>query len=42
MISGFQREVYEIYDIPGYCVAYGGNSFPTFLGQLIGPIFKGK
>jgi hypothetical protein len=33
VISGFYREVDEIYDLLGCCAAYGSNSLPTRSGN---------
>ena len=42
VILGFLREVSEICTLIGYCLAYGGNSLPTFRDNLLGPSSRVK
>ena len=42
IIPGFRREVVENCALLGCYAASSGNSIPTFRGQHIGPVFKGR
>jgi hypothetical protein len=42
LISGFHRNVDDIYALLRYYVASCGNFFTDVSGQRIGPIFKGQ
>jgi len=42
MISGFHRNVPEIYALRGCYAAYSGNCLPTFLGNLTVPSSRVK
>ena len=41
-MSGFRRDVVEVFDFLGYYAAWVGSWLPTFRGQRVIPIVKGE